>query len=40
MRIRKLIGTSGAEVTESNFVCKHIKVFYLDLYERSWDFQN
>ena len=28
--IRKLIDSSGAEVTESNFVLKHIKGFYSD----------
>ena len=29
--IRKLIDSSGAEVTEPDFVLKHIKVFYSDL---------
>ena len=32
--IRKLIDSSGAEVTEPNFVLKHIKGFYSDLYKR------
>ena len=32
--IRKLTDSSGAEVTEPNFVLKHIKEFYSDLYRR------
>ena len=32
--IRKLIDSSGAEVIEPNFVLKHIKGFYSDLYKR------
>ena len=32
--IRKLIDSSGAEVTNPNFVLKHIKGFYSDLYKR------
>ena len=32
--IRKLIDSRGAEVTEPNFVLKHIKGFYSDLYKR------
>ena len=32
--IQKLIDSSRAEVTESNFVLKHIKGFYSDLYKR------
>ena len=34
MHIRKLIDSSGAEVTEPKFVLKHIKGFYSDLYKR------
>ena len=32
--IQKLIDSTGAEVTEPNFVLKHIKGFYSDLYKR------
>ena len=32
--IQKLIDSSGAEVTEPNFVLNHIKGFYSDLYKR------
>ena len=32
--IRKLIDNSGAKVTKPNFVLKHIKGFYSDLYKR------
>ena len=32
--IRKLVDSSGAEVTEPNFVLKHIKGFYPDLSKR------
>ena len=32
--VRKLIDSSGAEVTEPNFLLKHIKGFYSDLYKR------
>ena len=32
--VQKLIDSSGAEVTEPNFVLKHIKGFYSDLYKR------
>ena len=34
MHIRKLIDSSGAEVTEAKSVLKHIKGFYSDLYKR------
>ena len=34
MHIRKLIDSSGAEVTEPKFVLEYIKGFYSDLYKR------
>ena len=33
--IRKVIDSSGAEVTEPNFILKHIKGFYSDLYTKT-----
>ena len=34
MHIRKLIDSSGDDVTEAKSVLKHIKLFYSDLYKR------